>query len=458
MSLSKVPALGICFCLIFSLSYCTPVQPQGSIGIGSSPSEGPALDKNLLNGTQWQLVAYGNPNEPQAAAAANQPTLTFHQNTLEGSTGCNNYGSDYQYDGDTLSLDKLFWTEMECQSEALMKQEAAYLSLLGSVERYQLDGETLMLSSPDGVLRFAPIVSPAERALVRQLWRLEKIVEKEGTDVIVERVEERFLITAWFEDRRVGGQTGCNHYNASYEINGELLNLSGPMEMTAAGCVDEESASLEQHFITALQAAETYRIQDDRLTITFPDGELTFIAQVGISADENAVYSALIREWDGGQGPYVILNETRFNKAGATLEETFTFVRGQLPSTEADDPFALDPTTLEDFEQKNLESSLLNEILNIGLPVTFITDEELEAILNTGEDADWAQFQERFSETQGIFTFSRVGFNEAGNQALVYLGIQREDFSGGYYSLLVEREGLWSTVISFMVWDSSLET
>ena len=455
MSLSKGPVLGICSCLIFLLSYCTPIQPLGSVDVGSSPSEGPALDKNLLIGTQWQLVAYGNPKEPQSAATANQPTLTFHQNTLDGSTGCNNYGSDYQYDGETLSLAKLFWTEKECQSASLMKQEAVYLSLLGSVERYQLDGKTLMLSSPDGVLRFAPIVSPAERGLIRQLWRLEKIVEQQGTDVILDRVEERFLITAWFEDRRIGGQTGCNHYSAPYEINGELLNLSGPMEMTAAGCSDEESASLEERFTTALRAAETYRIQGDRLTITFPGGELIFVAQEEPSADESAVYTALIREWDGGQGPFVILNKTRFNKAGATLEETLTFVRGQLPSTEVDDPFALDPTTLEDFEQKNLESSLLNEILNIGLPVTIITDEELEAILNKGEDADWAQFQERFPETQGVFTFSRVGFNEAGNQALVYLGIQREDFSGGYYSLLVEREGLWSSVMSFMVWDSS---
>jgi heat shock protein HslJ len=312
-----------------------------------------------------------------------------------------------------------------------------------------------MLSGPDGILRFTPIVSPTERALVRQLWRLEKIVEQKGTDVIVERVEERFLITAWFEDRRIGGQTGCNHYSASYKINGELLNLAGPMEMTAAGCIDEESASLEARFTTALQAAETYRIQDDQLTIIFPDGKLIFIAQEDISADENAVYTGLIREWDGGQGPYVILNETRFNKAGTSLEDTLTFVRGQLPSTEAEDPFALDPTTLEDFEQKNIESSLLNENLNIGLPVTFIADEELEAVLNTGEDANWAQFRERFPETQGVFTFSRVGFNEAGNQALVYLGIQREDFSGGYYSLLVKREGLWSSVMSFMVWNSS---
>jgi heat shock protein HslJ len=455
MSFLKKPAIGFLIWGLFLLGSCVPVQPEGSVREDTPPSEGTAKEKNLLNGTQWQLVAYGNPDDLRSATAANLPKLTFHQSTLDGSTGCNNYGSAYLTSGDSLSLDALYWTEMECLGPELMQQEAAYLALLGSIETYQLEDDSLILSSPDGILHFAPIVSAPERALVRKLWRLETIVEAAVTDVIPKRIEERFLITAWFEDRRIGGQTGCNHYSAPYEITGELLDLSsGPMEMTAAGCIDEESARLEQRFTTALVAAETYRINGDRLTITFPGGELIFVAQEEISADENAVYTAIIREWDGGQGPYVILKETRFNKAGTSLEETLTFVRGQLPPTDADDPFTLDPTTLIDFEQKNTASGSLNEVLSIGLPVTFIAEDELEEILNTGEDADWARFRERFPETQGVFTFSRVGFNEAGDQVLVYLGIQREDFSGGYYSILVERESLWFAVMSFMIWDT----
>ena len=132
-------------------------------------------------------------------------------------------------------------------------------------------------------------------------------------------------------------------------------------------------------------------------------------------------------------------------------------MREQLLGTDGDDPFALDPTTLTNFEQENAVSGSMNEVLNIGYPVTFITEEEHDEIFSEAQRSGWDVFHARYPDSQGIFTFSRVGFNEAGDQAIVYLGIQTEDFTGGYYSLLVEREGLWSPMISLMIWGPSLE-
>ena len=279
LSLLKSPTIGILICSVFLLSFCTPVQPGGAFRDATHPTESMASGDHPLNGTQWRLISHGHPEDLQASTTDNPPKISFHQNTLDGDTGCNNYGSGYRTSEASLSLEELFWTEMECLDPGLMQQEAAFLALLNSIESYQLDGNTLLLSSPDGILRFEPIVSAVERALVRRLWRLGTIVEQKGSEVIAERVDERFLITAWFEDRRIGGQTGCNTFSAPYETNGEGLNLStGPMEMTAAGCIDEESASLEQRFTAALQKAEKYRIDGDQLTIIFPNGELVFVA------------------------------------------------------------------------------------------------------------------------------------------------------------------------------------
>ena len=101
---------------------------------------------------------------------------------------------------------------------------------------------------------------------------------------------------------------------------------------------------------------------------------------------------------------------------------------------------------------RNRSPSSREEILNIVFPVVFITEEQAGELFKSGDEAGWEVFHTRFPDAQGIYTLSRVGFNEEGNQALVYMGLQSQDFTGGYYSFLGKDEGMWTSLSSFMIW------
>jgi hypothetical protein len=68
-------------------------------------------------------------------------------------------------------------------------------------------------------------------------------------------------------------------------------------------------------------------------------------------------------------------------------------------------------------------------------------------------EIDWAAFDAEFPGEEGIYSLSRVGFNATGNQALVYLGLRGEGFSGGWYSLMYMDRGHWTSTISFLIWE-----
>jgi heat shock protein HslJ len=281
-----------------------------------------------------------------------------------------------------------------------------------------------------------------------RLWQLQTIIQKDGMQ---HSIAERDAIIAYFEDGTVGGQTACNSYGGPYTVEGQQLRITGPLAMTLQACPDVRGEQ-EALFIAGLEAANSYTINGDQLIITFPDGRLIFHAQADTSFDEDAVYAALLREWRGGSGQFVILNETRFNAPGKELDETLDAVQTQLKSLEDAGLPVLDATTMADFRKKNRSLHRLDAILDIPFPVVFISQEEVDALFAGGEKAGWQAFQARYPDTLGILSLSRVGFDETGDQALVYMGLQADDDTGGFYSLLTRHNSIWTATTSFRLW------
>lgn len=80
-----------------------------------------------LVGTTWQLNAYQQ-TRPLGGTAI---TLSFDEDTLGGSAGCNQYGGGYQLEASRLSISDLAMTEMFCMEPAgVMEQEHIFLRLL----------------------------------------------------------------------------------------------------------------------------------------------------------------------------------------------------------------------------------------------------------------------------------------------------------------------------------------
>lgn len=84
-------------------------------------------------------------------------------------------------------------------------------------------------------------------------------------------------VTAFFnsEEKQVNGNAGCNSYFGSYEVDALTLTVPGPVGVTEMWC-GEEKGKQEQDYLTALQAAESFRLDQGNLRIEGGDWQLNF--------------------------------------------------------------------------------------------------------------------------------------------------------------------------------------
>ncbi|UCH58378.1 MAG: META domain-containing protein, partial [Anaerolineales bacterium] len=95
-----------------------------------------------LSRETWVLTTYMD----QQPISEHQPSLKFEIEQISGNTGCNQYGGSYQINGDEISFDGIYSTEMACLApEGLMEQEMTYLELLSSATRFTLADDVLTI-------------------------------------------------------------------------------------------------------------------------------------------------------------------------------------------------------------------------------------------------------------------------------------------------------------------------
>lgn len=74
--------------------------------------------------------------------------------------------------------------------------------------------------------------------------------------------------TAVFEDGTVAGTAGCNNYFASYTTDGGSIEI-GSAGSTRMFCAEPEGLmDQEQTYLTLLQAADSFDVGDDTLTLS----------------------------------------------------------------------------------------------------------------------------------------------------------------------------------------------
>ncbi|MGD2048228.1 MAG: META domain-containing protein, partial [Chloroflexota bacterium] len=236
-----------------------------------------------LVGTTWQLVSFGDPDDPQEVLDGTSVTAVFSPETdttgtVGGNATCNGYSTSYTIDGDQISFGPIAGTLMMCPIGA--DQEQAYLAALESAQTFQIIGANMQITYDGGVLNYTSLNLPLENVL----WQAVMVVGQ----LVPEGVEITALFTPGEEAGigNVGGNAGCNSYNTSYETSSDLstnptthfLTISSPMAMTMAICPEEELANLEMAYIAALETAETYEILGDQLVIHSADGDIQYTA------------------------------------------------------------------------------------------------------------------------------------------------------------------------------------
>jgi heat shock protein HslJ len=118
-------------------------------------------DGDILAGSSWELISYGDPANPTSVVTEGTATLTFDTETeVSGNTGCNGFGGNYQTSGTSITFSGLVQTEIACAG--VMEQEQAYIEGLLSATEYEGTFDHLIISYPGGELNF--VIIPNEAA------------------------------------------------------------------------------------------------------------------------------------------------------------------------------------------------------------------------------------------------------------------------------------------------------
>jgi len=117
-------------------------------------------------------------------------------------------------------------------------------------------------------------VGPQETLILEDIiWMLESYSDRGNLKPLIEDT----AITIEFKsaEGQFSGSAGCNHYFGSYETEGGNLSIPGPIAATEMSC-GEEIDKQEREYLSTLQAARFYNIEDGRLTIICGDQFLVF--------------------------------------------------------------------------------------------------------------------------------------------------------------------------------------
>lgn len=114
----------------------------------TTPDDQGARDVAQINDGEWRVTQFNFDVVPVPTA----PVMTFAlDGRFYGSTGCNNFSSDYTLDGTQISISPIATTMRACEAP-LMEQERRFLEVISSVNRVSLDEDgRLLLEGTNGL-------------------------------------------------------------------------------------------------------------------------------------------------------------------------------------------------------------------------------------------------------------------------------------------------------------------
>jgi hypothetical protein len=161
-----------------------------------------------------------------------------------------------------------------------------------------------------------------------------------------------------------------------------------------------------------------------------------------IEKEEQVIYSFFV---GGNGGTVLILKETETNISPAEPKDIKDNIMSGFKNISRE--------TVDSYLERNAEPSQLSPDMDLGTEYTLLTLEELSQITS---QPNWQEvLNEKYPGSGGYTIFSRVGFNNTLDQAVVYVGHVAGPLMGtGFYNLLEKRDGEWKLMDQIMVWIS----
>lgn len=111
-----------------------------------------------LPGSAWKVITFAG----QTPLADHPITFEFdNEGNIAGDGSCNRFGGACQIEGDKIEVGPLRSTRRACEPE-VMQQEHKFLALLAAATTWSLDGDNLVLTTPDGEIRAGLRPAPAD--------------------------------------------------------------------------------------------------------------------------------------------------------------------------------------------------------------------------------------------------------------------------------------------------------
>ena len=165
-----------------------------------------------------------------------------------------------------------------------------------------------------------------------------------------------------------------------------------------------------------------------------------------VDVEEQDVYAFLLQKMYRNGG-YVIMATTFTNLTGIdNTAQTIDYVLQNM--------HGVDTKTVDSFRRRNDTTYPIRSDMDLGNPYILLTQAERN-ILFSQNQSGWVNFYNHFPNAPGITMVSRVGFNAALDEALVYFGTQSNWLVGaGYYFYLKKVNSKWSIDQQVMTWVS----
>lgn len=158
--------------------------------------------------------------------------------------------------------------------------------------------------------------------------------------------------------------------------------------------------------------------------------------------EEQAVYSFFVHDTGGVA---LILQETSTNISDDEPEQSINFIKSGLKR--------ISKETIDSYLIRNSQSNQLSPDMNLGMDYILLTAEELAEV---SRQPNWHKLlNERYPNSHGYTIFSRVGFNNTLDQAIIYVGSVAGPMMGaGFYYLMEKNNGEWVIKEQINVWIS----
>ncbi|BFM41053.1 META domain-containing protein [Synechocystis sp. LKSZ1] len=219
-----------------------------------------------LMGKTWQLTQW----DGEALLPNTEIVLTFAEQNLVGSGGCNRFRGTYQVQPPMLKVNEAIATTRKACPRGIMAQENRFLQGLAQVNRFSLTPEgdlNLYYNHQGQTKRLFFQAQGSTASLEKQTWQLTQLGEQ--------AIKTTKPPTLTFQGKSFSGSGGCNRLVGQFETSGERLLIKEPIASTMMACA-EPLMQQEQQFIQALQQAKRYQINENReLIIYFGQGNST---------------------------------------------------------------------------------------------------------------------------------------------------------------------------------------